>query len=317
MISPFIFWIPTVLYINKLGGKMRRFLIILLALLLISCAAPQELIVGALKGPSSMGMVETEAAKTMQLLNSPDEIIGKITSGEADVAMLPLNMASILYNKTQGEIRLLAINTIGNLYMMGEALEDVAQLKGKRILSAGQNASPMYVLELLLKDVDVQIEYLPTHSDVVAAASENKADYYVLPEPFVTLFKSKVGGEVALDLAELYEEKTGFPLTMGAVVTTEEKLKTKGKEIRAFLKDYKESVGKVLADPQGASELIEKFGIIEKADLARQSISGAGLVFESPKDLSGAIQAYFELLMENNPKALGGSLPGEDFYADF
>ncbi|NLY35941.1 MAG: ABC transporter substrate-binding protein [Tissierellia bacterium] len=296
---------------------MRRFLIILLALLLISCAAPQELIVGALKGPSSMGMVETEAAKTMQLLNSPDEIIGKITSGEADVAMLPLNMASILYNKTQGEIRLLAINTIGNLYMMGEALEDVAQLKGKRILSAGQNASPMYVLELLLKDVDVQIEYLPTHSDVVAAASENKADYYVLPEPFVTLFKSKVGGEVALDLAELYEEKTGFPLTMGAVVTTEEKLKTKGKEIRAFLKDYKESVGKVLADPQGASELIEKFGIIEKADLARQSISGAGLVFESPKDLSGAIQAYFELLMENNPKALGGSLPGEDFYADF
>ena len=296
---------------------MRRFLIVLLALLLVSCAAPQELIVGALKGPSSMGMVETEAAKTMQLLNSPDEIIGKITSGEADVAMLPLNMASILYNKTQGEIRLLAINTIGNLYMMGEALEDVAQLKGKRILSAGQNASPMYVLELLLKDVDVQIEYLPTHSDVVAAASENKADYYVLPEPFVTLFKSKVGGEVALDLAELYEEKTGFPLTMGAVVTTEEKLKTKGKEIRAFLKDYKESVGKVLADPQGASELIEKFGIIEKADLARQSISGAGLVFESPKDLSGAIQAYFELLMENNPKALGGSLPGEDFYADF
>lgn len=296
---------------------MKGFLLVLLALALVSCGTSEELSVSALKGPSSMGMVETKAAETMQLLNSPDEIIGKITSGEADVAMLPLNMASILYHKTEGKIRLLGINTLGNLYMMGEALEDVSQLEGKRILSAGQNASPMYVLELLLKDIDVQIEYLPTHSDVVAAASENKADYYVLPEPFVSLFKNKVGGEVALDLAKLYEEKTGYALTMGAIVTREEKLKEKEKQIRAFLLDYKESVEKVLSDPQRASELIESYGIIEKAALARQAIPGSGLVFESPKNSRGAIDAYFDLLMQSNPKALGGALPGEDFYADF
>lgn len=296
---------------------MKGFLLVLLALVLVSCGASEELSVSALKGPSSMGMVETKAAETMQLLNSPDEVIGKITSGEADVAMLPLNMASILYHKTEGKIRLLGINTLGNLNMMGEALEDISQLEGKRILSAGQNASPMYVLELLLRDIDVQVEYLPTHSDVVAAASENKADYYVLPEPFVSLFKNKVGGEVALDLAKLYEEKTGYPLTMGAIVTTEEKLKEKEKEIRAFLVDYKESVEKVLADPERASELIESYGIIEKAALARQAIPGAGLVFESPKNSRGAIDAYFDLLMQNNPKALGGAVPGEDFYADF
>lgn len=296
---------------------MKRFLIMLLAWVLVACAAPSELKISALKGPTSMGMVETQAAKTMDILNAPDEVVGKITSGEADVAMLPLNLASMLYNKTEGKIRLLAINTLGNLYLMGEPIGDISELKGKRILSAGQNASPMYVLEFLLKDVEVQVDYLPSHSDVVAAASEKKADYYVLPEPFVTLYKSKIGGETALDLAALYEEKTGYPLTMGAVVTTPAKLKEKEKEIKAFLKDYEASVKAVLADPEKASKLIESYGIIEKADLARQAIPGSGLVLAYPEELRKAMEAYFMLLMENNPSALGGALPGDDFYADF
>ncbi len=296
---------------------MKRFLIILMILALFGCSSTEGLKITALKGPTSMGMVYTSQAATMELVSSPDEIIGKITSGEVDLAMLPLNMASILYNKTQGDIRLLAINTSGNLFLCGEPLGSLEELEGKSLLSAGQNATPMYVLELLLEGLDLELDYLPSHGDIVAAASEGLADYYVLPEPFVSLYKNKVGGEVALDLAESYREKTGQPLTMGALVTTGSKLEEKKKEIKAFLDDYKESIERVVADPEGAAELIEKYGIVETRELAQGAIPGSGLVFMTPGEARGAIELYFDLLMESNPKALGGEYPGEDFYADF
>lgn len=297
---------------------MKRLILLTLAILmLVSCSPAGPLNVAVLKGPSGMGVVHTEFEGNLDILASPDEIIGKITSGEADVAVLPLNMASILYNKTEGQIRLLAVNTIGNLFMMGEPLDNISQLEGKKILSAGENASPMYVLELLLDGMDVQVEYLPSHADVVAAASEELADYYVVPEPFATVFKNKVGGEVALDLAASYEEKTGHPLTMGALVTTQEKLDEKKKAIEGFMVDYEASVKKVLAEPEISAQLIEEMGIVDQAALAQAAIPGAGLAFESPNDLKEAIGVYFELLMDKNPKSLGGEYPGEDFYSNY
>lgn len=295
---------------------MKKIIILLLVLVfLVSCSSPAELHVSALKGPTSMGLVETKVAETMDILGSPDEIVGKVTSGEADVAMVPMNMASILYNKLEGKIRLLAVTTEGNLYLMGEPINSMDELEGKTIISAGQGATPMYVLELLTEGIDVSIEYLPNHSDVAAAASENKADYYVLPEPFVTVYKSKVENpQLAYDLAKAYKEKTGHSLTMGAVITTQEKLDEKKKEIHAFLEDYQASVEKVLADPAAAAQLVEKYGILEKAALAEKAIPGAGIVYRSPAESKEAIEAFFALLMEKNPKALGGKLPGDDFY---
>lgn len=296
---------------------MKKFLIVLCLLLLLSCSKSQELSLAGLKGPTSMGLVYTRAAEDMQLLSSPDEMVGKITSGEVDLAMLPLNMAGLLYNKTQGEIRLLAINTLGNLYLCGEPLEDIAHLEGKSILSAGQNATPMYLLELLLEGMDTRVDYLPSHGDVVAAASENRADYYLLPEPFVSIYISKLGGGVAMDLAEVYKERTGQPLTMGALVTTRAALEKKSEEISSFMEDYKKSIERVLRDPDDASQLIEDYGIVDSRELARSSIEGSGLAFYRAPELREAIDTYFKLLMDNNPKALGGEYPGEDFYADF
>lgn len=296
---------------------MKKILLLLLSFVLVACSSSSALNVALLKGPTAMGVVHTDLAKSMDLLASPDEMVGKITSKEADVAALPINMASILYNKTGGQIRLLAVNTIGNLFLLGDELEDLNQLEGKKILSAGENASPMYVLNFLLKDLDVDVSYLPSHGDVVAAASEGQADYYVLPEPFVSLFKDKVGETWILDLAEVYKEKTSYPLVMGVVVTTQDKLEEKKKDIEGFLDDYRASVIKVLNEPEASAKLIAEYGIIENADLAQSAIAGSGLAFESPREMKEAIVAYFELLMAENPQSLGGELPGEDFYGDY
>lgn len=71
-----------------------------------------------LKGPTALGMLQVmekneagEAANdyTISLAGAPDEITGKLISGEVDIAAVPTNLASVLYNKTEGGVKLLAL----------------------------------------------------------------------------------------------------------------------------------------------------------------------------------------------------------------
>lgn len=284
--------------------------------ILAACSKEEDLKLVSLKGPTSMGLVYTKAAKTMDLVSAPDEILGKVTGKEADLAMVPINMAANLYQKMDGQVRLLAVNTVGNLYLLGkEPLNDFEDLEGKTIVSAGQGATPMYILNYLTKGINVKVDYLPTHSDVIASASENRGDYYLLPEPFVSLYLNKIeGGQLAYNLAEAYKEKTGHLLTMGCLITTEDKLKEKGNEIEKFLKEYESSVDKVLNDPKAAAGLIKSYGILEDESLAEKALPSSGIVYLKPQESKEDVEAFLQLLMEENPKAIGGALPEDDFY---
>ena len=103
-------------------------------------AAEQATIkIAALKGPTSMGMakmihdqkdLETKAYD-IEVLNAVDEVIPKVATGEVDIAAVPSNVSSALYNKTEGKIVTLAINTLGVLYVVenGDTVQSVADLK--------------------------------------------------------------------------------------------------------------------------------------------------------------------------------------------
>ena len=80
----------------------------------------------ALKGPTSMGMVKMMSdndskespADTFELAAAPDEVSAKLVQGEVDIAAVPANLASVLYNKTNGGVQVLAVNTLGVLYIV-------------------------------------------------------------------------------------------------------------------------------------------------------------------------------------------------------
>ena len=159
--------------------------------------------VAALKGPTGIGMVKlmkdakdgTTANKyNFTLAGAPDEITAKFASGEFDIAAVPVNLAAALYNKTKGNAQVMAINTLGVLYILenGNSIHSIADLKGKTIYATGKGATPEYILNYLLEQngidpaKDVTIEYKNEHAELATLMASNKAAICMLPEPNVT-----------------------------------------------------------------------------------------------------------------------------------
>ena len=111
--------------------------------------------IGALKGPTAMGMAQLldDENYEFSLAASPDEIVPMIVQGQVDVAAVPSNLASVLYQKTDKNVSVLAVNTLGVLYLVenGDSIQSVDDLKGKTIYASGKGATPEYALNSVLK----------------------------------------------------------------------------------------------------------------------------------------------------------------------
>lgn len=139
------------------------------------------------------------SADTFELAAAPDEVSAKLVQGEVDIAAVPANLASVLYNKTNGGVQVLAVNTLGVLYIVedGNTVQSVADLKGRTIYASGKGATPEYALNYILEKngltpgEDVTIEWKSEHAECVAALAEDTDGIAMLPQPFVTTAQAK------------------------------------------------------------------------------------------------------------------------------
>lgn len=322
---------------------MRKIKILFLVMVLIfsinilaGCASTKEEVtvkIATLSGPTGMGMVKLmEDSEDDDSLNyefttygAPDELSGKVIGGEVDIAALPTNMASVIYNKTEGDIKLAAINTLGVLYVIenGDEINSIEDLEGKDIGVSGKGATPDFVLDFLLRDkgldpeTDLNIDFSMQHADLSAALAEGDVSIGLLPEPHVTSTLLKNDElRVALDLTEEWESVLGkdSSLPMGCIVVSKEFAEKNGKDLDKFLEKYQESVNWVNQNTEEAGELIEKHGILPKAKLAEQAITKSNIVFISGDDAVKPVESFLEVLMDLNPASIGGKLPDEAFY---
>lgn len=289
--------------------------------------------IAALNGPTGMGMVKMmEEAQEDNSQNyefstfgAPDELSGKIISGEVDIAALPTNMASVIYNKTEGQIQLAAINTLGVLYLLeeGDEIKGIEDLKGKKINVSGKGATPDYILQYLLRDKgidpekDVEIDFSMQHADLSAALASGDVQIALLPEPHVTsaLMKNQ-DIRVALNITEEWEKVLGVetPLPMGCIVVQRDFAKNNPKGLHDFMAQYGESVKWVNENHEEAGELIEKHGILPKAKLAEKAIPKCNIVFLDGEKAQKPMDAFLKVLFELDPASVGGELPDEAFY---
>ena len=199
---------------------------------------PVEVNVTALKGPTAMGMVslmddvdngkvDSENYK-FTIAASIDEVTPAISQGETDIAAVPANVASVLYNKLEGGVQVLAVNTLGVLYIVenGDTVQSAADLKGKTIYASGKGATPEYALNYILQQngldpaADVTIEWKSEHSECVAALAQDPSGIAMLPQPFVTTAQMKNPDlRVALDLTEEWDKVQEGAQEPGALLT--------------------------------------------------------------------------------------------------
>lgn len=288
--------------------------------------ASDKIAVGALKGPTAMGMAQLldDDSYDFTIAASPDEIVPQIVQGNVDIAAVPSNLAAVLYQKTQKNVSVLAVNTLGVLYLVenGESIQSVEDLKGKTIYASGKGATPEYALEYVLSangidpEKDVTIEYKSEHAEVVAALANDQTAAGLLPQPFVTTALMKNDSlRVALDLNQLWQDGVSddSQLVTGVVVVRNDYLKEHEADVDAFMDAYQASVEFVNSDPDQAAKIIGAHDIIAE-EVAKKAIPDCSIVFVEGEEMQTMLSGYLSTLEQQNPEMVGGQLPDDDFY---
>ncbi|MBQ4115800.1 MAG: ABC transporter substrate-binding protein [Clostridia bacterium] len=292
---------------------------------------PESIRVITLAGPTGMGMAKLMDDDTnnktaynyeFTVSSAPDQVSPEIIKGNYDIAAVPVNLASVLYNKTEGKLQVAGINTLGVLYMLenGNTINSVADLKGKTIYATGQGSNPEYVLRYILTknnidpDKDVTIEFLAEHAELATKLKNNSVAIGMLPEPQVTAATTGSQVRIALDLTKEWDKVSEDKLVQGCIVVRKEFADKYPTALAKFLEEYKNSVDFVNNNVDEASALIEKAGIIPKAAVAKKAIPNCNICLITGDEMKSSVSQMLKVLFDANAASVGGKLPDDEFY---
>ena len=287
---------------------------------------------GGLKGPTSMGMVKlladaeeglTANDYTFTMAASAPDLTPQFIKGELDILAVPANLGATLYANTDGGVMLLAASTLGVLYIVerGDTIQSLGDLAGRTLYATGKGTTPEYALTYLLAQngltlgEDVTVEWKSEPTEVVAQMAQEEGAAAMLPQPFVTVAQSKLEGlRVALDLTEEWDRlDNGSGLITGVIVARRDAVEKNPGAVEAFLQDYAASVDWVNANTAAAAELIGSYGIVDAA-VAEKALPACNIVCLTGEEMHQRLSGYLSVLYEQNPQAVGGTLPEDDFY---
>ena len=302
-----------------------------LVLLPVSLAEADAVRVGALKGPTGMGMApmmkDHADAYAFTLAAAPDELVPRLVKGELDIAAVPANLGAVLYNNTEGAVKVLAVNTLGVLYVLerGDTLHSVADLKGRTLVTSGKGSTPEYALNYILRgngldpEADLTIEFKSEHTECLAAMLQDDGVVAMLPQPFATVARTKAeDARIALDLNaewDALQANTENPsgLITGVVVVRTAFVDEHPEAVEQFMADYAESVKFVQENVDEAAQLIGEFEILD-AGPARLALPYCNIVCIAGDEMKARLSGYLQALMDQDPASIGGAMPGDDFY---
>ena len=257
-----------------------------------------------------------------QMEASPDALLPDFVAGKGQIATVPANMAAVLYQKLDKDVEVLNINTLGILYVItgNEEVNSIADLAGKDIYMPGQGATPEYVLRALLSknNVEGNLNFVTEPAEAVAHLQVNPNDVAILPEPFATatlIQNSNLQRKISIT-EEWKKSFDGGELPTAVTIVRKSYAKEHPEIVKAFLDEEKESIAAVEKDVQKTAELVVKQRILEKEALAAKAIPNCNIRFIDGEEMKKALEQYYQVLFESNPKSVGGALPEEGFYAE-
>lgn len=311
--------------------------LLMLSSLLVSCKeeAPETINIYTLNGTTGFGMAKlmndnAETQKyTVTVKTDASEVTAALINGDVDIATLPTNAAANVYNKTKGGVKILAVNTLGCLYLLtkeGVTVSSFQDLKGKTVSVPAQN--PTFIFTELCKknnlvpgtDITIDSTTYAKPDQLRDAVAAGNVDIAVLPEPMVTIAMStakqkNINLTNAMDLtAEWDKVKEEGSLVQGCVVVRTEFLEKYPQAVEEFLKEYKASIEYLTTNTADAAAMIESNGIFPKAAIAEKAIPKCNVCYLDGAAMKSAMEVYLNVLYQINPTSIGGALPEADFY---
>ncbi len=325
----------------KSAKLLSIFLVLILAMAsLASCALagntePIEINVSLLNGTTGFGaaklMSDEQKNTSINYKFTVEADAQLITAGlinkTIDIAALPTNAAAALYNKTEGEVQIAAVNTLGVLYLVTNSekvkISSISELESKTVYCPAQN--PAYIFEAicrkngLVNGEDITIDTaFASPADLRTAIVSGEVDIAILPEPMVTIAKSANKSLTSsLDITEEWKKAYGTDsLMQGCIVVRREWAETYPKELEEFLKEYRASIEFVNQNPAEAGEMIASLGIFAQAKVAEKAIPSCNITYVDGDEMKNALSSFFSALCEINPKSVGGKIPDSGIYLD-
>jgi len=294
--------------------------------------------VGSLKGPTSMGILnlmdkasrgETLDTYEFQMATGADELLPLMVKGEMDIALVPANVAAVLYQKTDGGISVIDVNTLGVLYLVtgSDGIQSIEDLKGKTIYLTGKGTTPeasiRYILDADgLTTEDYTLEFKSEATEVAAVLAQEPEAIGLLPQPFVTAACIQNDSlKVVMDINEEWmrvenELRDGIShgMVTGVTVVRKEFLEENPEAVETFLEEHKASTEAINKDPAAGAALAVEAGIVAKEPIALKAIPECNITCITGEDMKAALREYLNVLEGFNAELIGGKLPGEDFY---
>ncbi len=292
-----------------------------------NAADTEKMKIGGLKGPTTMGLVqiaENSEKYEFKMAAAADEITPLLLKGELDAAAIPANLAAALYAKSEGALKVIAVDTLGVLYIAekgGNDIQKISDLKGKTIYATGKGTTPEYCLKYLVSragvdpEKEVKIVWKSEPSEVVAELAANDKGIAMLPQPFATVAATQLENfRIAIDMNKEWDAlENGSRMVTAVIVARKDFIEKNPRKTEEFLKDFEKSVDFVNNNTDEASQLIEKYGIV-KAAIAKKALPFCNIVSLTGAEMKTALSGYLQILFEQNPASVGGKMPADDFY---
>ncbi|MBQ7336370.1 MAG: ABC transporter substrate-binding protein [Clostridia bacterium] len=319
--------------------KLLSFLLVavLLASVLLSCspAKPETINIYTLNGTTGFGIAKLMNDNketndyTITVQSDASVVTSALINGDIDIAMLPTNAAATVYNRTEGGVKILAVNTLGCLYLLtkdGVTVSSFADLEGKTVYVPAQN--PTFIFTDLCKknglipgeDITIDSTSYAQAANLRDALANGSVDIAVLPEPMVTIAISQAKQNSltitnALDLTAEWD-KVNEPgsLVQGCVVVRTAFLEAYPQAVEDFLKAYENSIEYLSTNTADAAQMIVDNGIFTNATVAGKAIPKCNICYLDGKDMKSAMETYLSVLYSIQPTSIGGKVPDENFY---
>lgn len=289
----------------------------------------------ALSGPTGVGAAklmadhdadaQNSAIASYEIVTDNTQVQTALANGDVDIAAIATNAAASLYAKTDGGIQVLAVNTLGVLYILekGDTVHSMADLKGKTLYcpSNTKGANPEHILNHLLTGngvdpSDVNIEWL-TPQEITVKMTSSDAGICMLPVPAATALLVKDSGvREAVSLSDAWQDLEGSPLPMGCVVARTEYIEENPLGVEAFLAAYEKSIN-YISDPTNsadASALVAQYEFAPNDQVAAKAIPQCSLTFITGQEMKTTLEDYYTILFQTAPASIGGGLPYDSFY---
>lgn len=281
-----------------------------------------------MSGPTGVGAARLLAEgdgilASGEVVEDNEAVKNALINGDADIAAIATNMAATLNNKLDGGLQVLAVNTLGVLYLLekGDSVASMADLKGKTLYATGQGANPEYVLNYLLtqngvEPSQVDIQWL-TGQEIIAKMVSEEVGICMLPVPAATTLMMKDENvRQAISLSEEWDKLGNGALTQGCIVARTEYVQKNPQAVEAFLAAYEDSIAYMNDESvrTEAAALVAQFGITANDKIAAKAIPQCNLVCVRGQEMKDMLIAFYDVLFQANPAAIGGKMPVDAFY---